>query len=251
MKTSAAGRAILTVREGYRLSAYRDSEGIVTIGVGHTGRMSRPPVTMGMTITAQQCDEFLITDLLPVETALNKAIKVPVTQTEFDAMASWLFNVGAGDAKSSTIIRKLNLGDIKGAAAGFDLYHKPPEIIGRRNSEKAQFLKPDAASPTVAADRAVVLSSKSTAARAQARTSTAGAVALAVGGAAVAIVAPAHTHHWGLILGLGALLLVLAGLAALVAAARASAAQTMAANGNQQAQASLAPVTSASPLAKS
>lgn len=51
MKTSAAGRALIVAREGRRLSAYRDSVGVWTIGVGHTGRMAPPPVTPGMKIS--------------------------------------------------------------------------------------------------------------------------------------------------------------------------------------------------------
>lgn len=149
MKVSAAGRTAITAREGRRLVAYRDSQGVLTIGVGHTGRMAPPPVTAGMTITEAQCDAFLEADLGPVETALNAILKRPVTQNQFDALASFLFNVGTGWAIKASIFTKINAGDIAGAAAAFDLFHVPPEIIGRRNGEKAQFLKPDAAAPPV------------------------------------------------------------------------------------------------------
>ena len=104
-----------------------------------------------MTITNEQADEYLANDLAPVETAINKALKVPVTANEFDAMASLWFNVGTY-VKTSNIIREMNLGNVAAAAKGFDAYNKPAAIIGRRNFEKAQFLrKDDDVAPVVAA----------------------------------------------------------------------------------------------------
>lgn len=68
MKTSAAGRAAIASREGCILTAYRDSAGVLTIGVGHTTAAGEPKVTAPMKITAAQADEILSRDLAGVET---------------------------------------------------------------------------------------------------------------------------------------------------------------------------------------
>ena len=141
MKTSAAGRAAIAQREGNKLKAYRDTKGIWTIGVGHTAAAGAPAPKAGMTITAAQSDEILARDLADVEAAVNSAVKVKVTQNQFDAMVSLAFNIGNGSFKKSTVVKRLNAGDVAGAGAAFMLWNKPPEIIGRRKTEQAQFLK--------------------------------------------------------------------------------------------------------------
>ena len=189
MKTSAEGRAAIEAREGRRLKAYRDSRGIWTIGVGHTGRMSAPRVTAGMTITEAACDAMLAGDLAPVEAVIAAAVKVPIGQNEFDALASLGFNIGAGGLARSTVIRKLNLGDVAGAADAFMLWDKPAALVGRRTREKAQFLRPESAE----ASRALVTARASALGRlaSQARTTailaaTTAAGTAAIGGAATA-----------------------------------------------------------------
>jgi lysozyme len=141
MRMTSRGRAKLSLREGVRLHAYRDSKGIPTIGVGHTSAAGDPHVTMGMEITAAECDAILTRDLGKFEDRLNRALKVPVADHEFDALLSVMFNVGPkfGD---STCIKRLNAGDRKGAAAALLMWDQPPEIIGRRHTEYVQFVTP-------------------------------------------------------------------------------------------------------------
>jgi lysozyme len=137
------GRQRLTDREGKRLKAYKDTKGIPTIGVGHTTAAGPPAVKMGMTITAQQCDDILKRDLKKFEAILDAAInpKVKVADHEYDALLSVMFNVGPKFA-TSTAIRKLNEGKRKACADAIMMWNKPPEIIGRRQTEKSQFLTP-------------------------------------------------------------------------------------------------------------
>ena len=92
---SSAGRAALMAREGCRLAAYRDSTGVPTIGVGHTGRASPPAVAMGMEITQAQAEAFLAADLAPFEDAVAGAVPATLTQNQFDACVSLAFNIGA------------------------------------------------------------------------------------------------------------------------------------------------------------
>ena len=141
MPMTSRGRQLLTDREGKRLNAYRDTKGIPTIGVGHTSAAGPPAVQMGMTITAQECDAILILDLAKFEAILDKALKVPVADHEYDALLSVMFNVGPKFA-TSTAIKRLNAGDRKGCADAIMMWNKPPEIIGRRQTEQSQFLTP-------------------------------------------------------------------------------------------------------------
>lgn len=135
------GRLLLSQREGIRLHAYRDSKGIPTIGVGHTSAAGDPHVSMGMEITAAACDEILSRDLGKFEDALNHAITVSVADHEFDALLSIMFNVGP-KFSASTCIRRLNVGDRKGAAEAILMWEQPPAIIGRRHTEYVQFITP-------------------------------------------------------------------------------------------------------------
>lgn len=140
---SARGRALLTKREGVRTNAYLDSVGIWTIGIGHTSAAGPPNVTPDLVLTRAQVDEVFARDLVQYEEPLTAAIKVPVQQHEFDALCSWCFNIGVGAMRGSTVIKWLNAGKTRQEVAdALMAWRKPPEIIGRRKSERAQFLTP-------------------------------------------------------------------------------------------------------------
>lgn len=140
MQMSANGRARLIEREGARTKAYRDTKGIWTIGVGHTTAAGAPIVTPGLTITKAQVDEILSRDLKRYEQIVLRHVRVPLTQGQFDALVSICFNVEAALGDKSTIVKRLNAGNYRGAADAILLWNKPKEIIGRRKSEYRQFL---------------------------------------------------------------------------------------------------------------
>jgi lysozyme len=142
MKTSPAGRKAISVREGNILTAYHDTVGVITIGVGHTSAAGPPVVTPGMKITAEQSDEILSRDLVGVENDINSAVKVPLTQNQFDALSSFVFNIGGTAFRNSTLLRKLNSHDYAGAADQFLVWVKQKELTGRRKAERQQFLTP-------------------------------------------------------------------------------------------------------------
>lgn len=150
MRTSDEGRKRLMAREGVRLKAYQDTEGVWTIGVGHAATSGRSPVPRaGMTITMQECEDILARDLSEhYEPLLNSALKVPVADHEFDALVSIVFNVEA--FAHSTAIKLLNAGDRAGCAKHIMDWNKPSVIIGRRKTEQAQFLTPYTGSPSIA-----------------------------------------------------------------------------------------------------
>lgn len=137
MRMSAVGLLKLSVREGRRKKAYKDTKGIWTIGVGHTG----PEVVEGLTISDAEIDRLLGEDVQWAEDAVN-AVKAPLNQNMFDALVSFVFNIGASAFAKSTMKKLLDLGDYKGAYEQFDRWIIPKEITGRRMSEKAQFIEP-------------------------------------------------------------------------------------------------------------
>lgn len=143
MKTSEFGVAAIMQREGLRLVAYKDTVGVWTIGVGHTGRTSPPAVSPKMRITKDKALAFLAADLAPVEAAVNAVVKkskVRITQTMYDAMVSLAFNIGIHGFIGSTVAHRLSLGDRLGAADAFLMWKKPKELLARRRSERKQFL---------------------------------------------------------------------------------------------------------------
>ena len=140
MKTSPEGVAAIAQREGERLAAYRDSRGLWTIGVGHlTNAFFK--VFPGLRITRQKEMELLAHDLGEVEATINRYVTVPLTQNQFDALASLGYNIGCGGLAHSSVVRYLNAHDYKSAANAFMAWIKPAVLRGRRISERAQFLK--------------------------------------------------------------------------------------------------------------
>lgn len=109
MKTSDWGRKFIERFEGLYLHTYDDGAGVPTIGYGHTTRGGGRKVTWGMKITPEEADSMLSDDLGRVERDVNKLVKVPLTQNQFDALVSFHFNTGA--LGSSTLLKKLNAGD--------------------------------------------------------------------------------------------------------------------------------------------
>lgn len=142
MQISPQGLQAIIQREGVILHAYQDSVGVWTIGTGHTSAAGPPTVTPGLQITKEQNDEILLNDLKPIENQFTQYVHVPITQNQYDAILSIVFNVGPKFWHSTTI-QRLNAGDIQGAAAGIMQWCIPKEIIGRRRGEQKQFLTPD------------------------------------------------------------------------------------------------------------
>lgn len=105
MEVSIVGQKLIKKWESLRLESYRDIRGTWTIGWGSTGRGNYPH-----RITSVQAEKFFRQDLESVAGALNQMITTDVSQSEFDALASWVFNIGPTKAKTSTLIRKLNAG---------------------------------------------------------------------------------------------------------------------------------------------
>lgn len=148
MKLSEAGLAAIKRHETLRLEAYPDpgsADGLpVTIGYGSTRTMLGGLWSLGDRITETQATALLRRDVSDAEIAVNRLVTAPLTQGQFDALVSFVFNVGEGQFKSSTLLRLLNAGDYKGAAAQFDRWRfndgKPlAGLVNRRRIEREMF----------------------------------------------------------------------------------------------------------------
>ncbi len=139
MHTSQKGLDLIKSFEGLRLSAYRCPADIPTIGYGTTAG-----VKMGDTITKERAEILLRADVKRFEDQVLRLVKVPLTQGQFDALVSFTYNLGAANLGNSTLLRLLNAGDYKGAAAQFDRWTKAggkelPGLVKRRAAERALF----------------------------------------------------------------------------------------------------------------
>ena len=103
MRTSPKGIALIKEFEGLRLKAYKCPGGVWTIGYGHTAG-----VKPGMVITENQAEEYLKADLIAFEKYLN-GLGLALNQNQFDALISFIYNVGTGNFSSSTLLRKIKL----------------------------------------------------------------------------------------------------------------------------------------------
>jgi lysozyme len=135
MKLSQKGADVLILREGKRNKAYRDTKGILTIGVGHTG----PDVYEGLVWNDEKVQDVFMKDVKWAEDAVNKYVKVPLQQHQFDALVSWVFNIGETGFKRSTALKLLNEKLYDMIPAAMEMWNKPPEIFPRRRAEAEQF----------------------------------------------------------------------------------------------------------------
>lgn len=128
--------------EGLRLEAYLPTPNDVwTIGYGHTKTAKK-----GMKITNAGAEALLLHDLAWVETAIDTHVKVPLNQNQYDALASFIYNVGATAFKKSTMLKLLNKGDYQGAADQFPRWNKQKGkvlngLTARRKKEQTLFKK--------------------------------------------------------------------------------------------------------------
>ena len=101
MKTSPKGISLIKEFEGLRLKAYKCPGGVWTIGYGHTAG-----VKPGMLISKAQAEEYLKADLIAFERYLN-GLGLALNQNQFDALISFIYNVGTGNFSNSTLLRKV------------------------------------------------------------------------------------------------------------------------------------------------
>jgi GH24 family phage-related lysozyme (muramidase) len=119
MDYSNDGISLTEQSEGCKLKAYSDVVGVWTIGYGHT-----KGVKQGDSCTQAQAEAWLREDIQDCVKAINRGLKVKVSQGQFDALVDFAFNLGFGALEKSTLWKKLNAGDFQGAAAEFPKWNK-------------------------------------------------------------------------------------------------------------------------------
>lgn len=146
MVVSPNGRAFIKAQEGLSLNAYADAGGR-TIGYGHK-------IQAGENIPAQisisEANSLFENDVGHVEETINAAVAVPLSQSQFDALADFVFNVGSGAFQTSTLLRDLNARNYAGAAQQFSVWifsakKVNPTLVNRRRAEQRIFNTPGAA----------------------------------------------------------------------------------------------------------
>lgn len=153
MKISDKGLEFIKQEEGCVLHIYKDVGGAETIGVGHlltpddkaTGRFING-------ITDEQAIDLLRSDVLKAEADIASRVKVPLTQNQYDALCSFVFNVGGGALGISTLLKLINAGEYQKAAIQFLSWDKVRDpktkklvsnkgLAGRRKREMELWLK--------------------------------------------------------------------------------------------------------------
>ena len=107
MRFSAIGMDLLKKSEGFRSRVYLDVAGFPTIGYGH--RLLHPD-SFPNGIDEPQAANLLLCDVRDAEQAVQRLVRVPLTQGQFDALVDFCFNLGAGRLNSSTLLKALNAG---------------------------------------------------------------------------------------------------------------------------------------------
>src|SRR3990167_667104 len=144
MKTSDRGLEFIRVFEGMKLIAYPDpGTGAEpwTIGVGHTKGVRR-----GDVCTEAEAMAWLREDCAEAETCVESFVESELTQNQFDALVSFVFNCGCGNFKASTLLRLINAGNVEGAAGQFKRWNKAngkvmAGLTRRRQAEADLFME--------------------------------------------------------------------------------------------------------------
>lgn len=140
MKISAEGLEFIREFEKLKLEAYRDSGGVWTVGYGHTGA----DVTPGLKIDEPVAEALLRGDVGDAERCINSVVKVALSQPEYDALCSFIFNIGVKAFRESTMLRLLNEENYTAAALQFkrwvyDDRRVVAGLVNRREAERKLF----------------------------------------------------------------------------------------------------------------
>lgn len=146
MLISDKGLTIIKYFEGFRAEPYLCPAGVATIGYGSTRLANNEPVTLSHPpISREQGEELLLLELKHIYGYLAKYVKVVLNQNQFDALCSFVYNLGVGNFISSTLRQKLNRGNYIGAANEFWKWRRAngkilQGLVRRRKMEEELFL---------------------------------------------------------------------------------------------------------------
>ncbi|MEE9119408.1 MAG: lysozyme [Calditrichia bacterium] len=143
-KISGRGIEKIKEHESLRLQAYPDQAGKMTIGYGHLIKPNEQFLLDPRGITEQIADDLLKKDLSFAEKGVNKNVSVPLSGNQYDALVSFVYNIGVNAFRRSTLLKKLNDGDYSGAANEFKRWRLAggkvsKGLIARRQREETLF----------------------------------------------------------------------------------------------------------------
>jgi lysozyme len=146
LSVSRSAVELIKAFEGFRPKAARLDDGRWTIGYGHTLTARE-----GAEINEADAEALLLYDMIGASHAVNEFVFAPLTQNQFDALVSFVFNIGVRAFRGSPTLRRLNEGRPLEAAMAMELWRKADlegerividALVRRRAAEKALFLKP-------------------------------------------------------------------------------------------------------------
>jgi len=108
MKTSQRGINLIKQSEGFRDRIYLDASGLPTIGYGTLIDSKTEAYLVDQTITEADGEALLKIDLINIEKGINNLVTSRINQNQFDALASFCYNLGVGNLKKSTLLKKIN-----------------------------------------------------------------------------------------------------------------------------------------------
>ena len=139
-KTSSEGLALIKKFEGLELNAYKCPAGVWTIGYGHT-----KGVQEGMVISEETANDMLVEELEEYEGYINNMVHCSLSQHQFDALVSWVYNLGSTNLKNSTLLKVLNDWKHEEAPAQIKRWNKAggrilEGLVRRREAEALLFM---------------------------------------------------------------------------------------------------------------
>ena len=143
MQISEEGLSIIKKFEGCELESYLCPAGVWTIGYGHT-----KGVKEGDKINKEEAEYLLQEEMIEYESYINDLVEVPLQQHMFDALVSWVYNLGSGNLQSSTLLRVLNEGKYDEVPAQIRRWNKSngqvlEGLVRRREAEAVMFMGGD------------------------------------------------------------------------------------------------------------
>lgn len=150
MRTDEAGYNLIVHWEGKRNKAYLDSVKIPTIGTGFIrytlGDKAGQRVKLGDTMTDEEIKAEFLNQIKSYENGVKEVVKVPLTQSQFNACVSLCYNIGVAAFAKSTVVRCLNERKYKAACDAFAMWNKAggnviPGLANRRAAEQKEFFR--------------------------------------------------------------------------------------------------------------
>ncbi|CAG8725722.1 27815_t:CDS:2 [Gigaspora margarita] len=146
-KINDYGIKFIEEQEGFKPNFYTNSAEQKTIGYGYNCNADPQKCKqIRAPISREQGEVILKRDLVEKETCVTELTKIKINPDQFSALVLFVYNLGCPYYKSTSLLNKLNSGDIKGAANEFRLYNKSNGkimngLIKRREAERALFCK--------------------------------------------------------------------------------------------------------------